>query len=435
MNTKNKELFLKNINDYFGKYADRYIELMNDSVRSAFFLNEKKASRDEIFELIDFKYESSSLTNKSFYYLDNSIGKSKAYELGLIYPQDIESSLPTTFIDTDNIRMAIDLCAAPGGKSINILNRLNNDVLYIANDINYKRALILKNNLERLGLDAIVTSNKIEYYRDNFKGLFDLVILDVPCSGEGMIRKYPEILDEYSDENIDALAYKQEILLDEAYELLNEGGKLLYSTCTYAYKEDEDQIIKFLNKHQDMKLIELPKLDNINKLNGTIKLSPLNDTEGQFMALLIKDGHPSIKEYKYCKQIKNDLVKKFIKDNLIIDDYYLYNIKDDYYLSLKPLIKIDYNILNYGIYLGQIKNNRFEPAHNLYRSNSLKGKYKYVYELNLKEYDDFISGKELKISGDENYYLLTYKNHSLGFGKLSKGILKNKYPKGLRRVV
>ena len=303
MNTKNKELFLKNINDYFGKYADRYIELMNESVRSAFFLNEKKASRDEIFELIDFKYESSSLTNKSFYYLDNSIGKSKAYELGLIYPQDIESSLPTTFIDTDNIRMAIDLCAAPGGKSINILNRLNDDVLYIANDINYKRALILKNNLERLGLDAIVTSNKIEYYRDNFKGLFDLVILDVPCSGEGMIRKYPEILDEYSDENIDALAYKQEILLDEAYELLNEGGKLLYSTCTYAYKEDEDQIIKFLNKHQDMKLIELPKLDNINKLNGTIKLSPLNDTEGQFMALLIKDDHPSIKEYKYYKQI------------------------------------------------------------------------------------------------------------------------------------
>ena len=184
MNTKNKELFLKNINDYFGKYADRYIELMNESVRSAFFLNEKKASRDEIFELIDFKYEGSSLTNKSFYYLDNSIGKSKAYELGLIYPQDIESSLPTTFIDTDNIRMAIDLCAAPGGKSINILNRLNDDVLYIANDINYKRALILKNNLERLGLDAIVTSNKIEYYRDNFKGLFDLVILDVPCSGE-----------------------------------------------------------------------------------------------------------------------------------------------------------------------------------------------------------------------------------------------------------
>ena len=129
----------------------------------------------------------------------------------------------------------------------NDIIKLNDDVLYIANDINYKRALILKNNLERLGLDAIITSNKIEYYRDNFKGLFDLVILDVPCSGEGMIRKYPEILDEYSDENIDVLAYKQEILLDEAYELLNEGGKLLYSTCTYAYKEDEVQLISYLD--------------------------------------------------------------------------------------------------------------------------------------------------------------------------------------------
>lgn len=435
MNIKNKELFINNIKEYFKEDAEKYLSKLNEDSRAAFFLNEKKANRDDIFPLIDFKYEKSKYTNNSFYFLDDSIGKSKVYELGLIYPQDIESSLPISFVDTSNIKYAIDLCSAPGGKSINLLNKLNDDVILISNDINYKRATILANNLERLGLEAIITSNKIEYYVDNFKGLFDLVVLDVPCSGEGMVRKYPEILDDYSNENILSLAYKQETLLKQAYELLNANGQIIYSTCTYSFLEDEKQIINFLNKYKDMELIKLPSLNDSSTLAGTIKLSPLNDTEGQYMALLKKKGGIYNDKYNFKKTIKNKLVEDFIKANLNINNYYLYNNNEHYFMSFKPLLDIKYNVLNCGIYLGKIENKRFIPAHHLYRANSLINKYKYTYELNDQEYLDYISGKELKINKDDNYYLLTYHKHSLGYGKISKGILKNKYPKGLRKVI
>lgn len=434
MNTKNKETFIQNIRTYFKDDADKFLVLLNEEPKSAFFLNETKADIEKIFSIIDFKYEKSLLNPKSYYYFDTSIGKSKAYELGLIYPQDVESSLPCSFIDTNNIKYAIDLCSAPGGKSINILNRLNEDALLISNDINYKRANILSNNLERLGLNPIVTSNKIDYFTTNFKNVFDLVILDVPCSGEGIIRKYPEIIDEYSNANIDTLAYKQSVLLQQAYELLNNDAYLLYSTCTYSFKEDEEQIKNFLNKYEDMELIELPLINKHSQLKGTIKLSILDNTEGQFMALLHKKGNKENIKLKYNKPINNETVDKFIKDNLDIKDYYLYHKEEKYYLSFKPLIDID-NYLSYGIYLGNLENKIFKPAHSMYRSNLLIDKYKYTYDLSDKEYADYISGKELKIDKEDHYYLLTYKDLSLGYGKLSNGILKNKYPKGLRRVV
>ena len=436
MNTKNKDIFTQNAKSYFGDKTEEFLNLLNEEPKAAFFLNEKKADKETILSLIDFKYESSLLTDKSYLFLDDAIGKSKVYDLGLIYPQDIESSLPVSFVDTSNIKYAIDLCAAPGGKSINILNRLANDSLLICNDINYKRASILNSNLERLGLDnTIITSLNPEYFKDHFKNYFDLVILDVPCSGEGMIRKYKEILNEYSNANINSLALIQKNLLNIAYELLNKNGQIIYSTCTYSFKEDEDQIASFLNEHEDMELIKLPKLDDITKLEGTIKLSPLNNTEGQFMALLKKKGGERFNNYKYKKTTKNKIVEDFIKDNLDINDYYLYNNNDHYYLSFIPLLKIDNNVLANGIYLGELNHNIFKPAHSLYRANSLINKYKHIYDLNDNEYEDFISGKELKINNKDNYYLLTYKNLSLGFGKLVKGILKIKYPKGLRRVV
>ena len=436
MNIKNKELFLDRAKKYFDKDYEKFISLINDEPKTGFFLNEKKASKEEILKLTDFNYKESSLSKTSFNYQSDNIGKSKAYELGLIYPQGIESSLESNFVLKDNIKMVIDLCAAPGGKTINMINKLADDTLFIANDVSYKRASVLSSNLERLGLNnVIITCLKPESFVNKYYEKFDLVILDAPCSGEGMIRKYPEILDEYSLENINSLVLIQEILLDVAYKLLKKGGQLLYSTCTFALEEDENQIKNFLKKYEDMKLVGLDIDNNHSSLKGTIKLSFLNDTEGQFISLLRKDGTSSVTNYKYRKSVKNKIVEEFIKNNLDIDDYYLYCEEDKYYLSFIPLFDIDRGVLVLGIYLGDLKKDRFEPSHALYRSCLLKNKFKYIYDLSDKEYDDYISGKELKVSLSDNYYLLTYKNLSCGFGKCSKGILKNKYPKGLRRVV
>ena len=431
----NRELFLNRAKEYF---KDDYLDFLNELEKpctQAFFLNTKKLSEDKIKEIIDFDYSKSELTNQSFYHNSDNIGKTKAYELGLIYPQEIAASLSSLFIDSNNVEYVVDMCSAPGGKTINALNRLNNDVLCISNDVNHNRALVLSSNLERLGLDNVIITNKqTSDLAKQLEGFADLVILDAPCSGEGMIRKYPEILDEYSLNNINSLADIQANLLEDAYKILNNGGQLLYSTCTYAFEEDENQIINFLNKHEDMELVNID-MKSSSTLKGTLKLSPLNNTEGQFICLMKKKGTKANNSYKYLKTVKEKLVDDFILDNLILDDYYLYKINDKYFLSLRPLIDMKYNTLKYGILIGEIKNKRFEPNHNLYRANSLKGKYKYVYDLNDEEYDIYISGNELKANIDSHYYLLTYKNVSLGFGKASNGVIKNKYPKGLRRMV
>ena len=251
MNIKNKEVFLERAKQYFKTDYDMFVSLIDLKPSSGFFLNEKKANKEIIFEVIDFDFEPFFLNDKSYYSKEESIGKSKAYELGLIYPQDVESSLPISLIEKDDIKLAIDLCAAPGGKSINAVNKLDDNVLLISNDVTYKRASILSSNIERMGFDnCIITSLKPDYLANKYEGLFDLVILDAPCSGEGMIRKYPEILDTYSITNINDLASIQKGLLESAYKLLNEGGQLIYSTCTYAYEEDEWQVDDFLKRHK-----------------------------------------------------------------------------------------------------------------------------------------------------------------------------------------
>ncbi|MBQ3295164.1 MAG: hypothetical protein IJH00_01580 [Erysipelotrichaceae bacterium] len=431
----NNQLFKDRCREYFEKDCKEFLESLEKPCTQAFFLNTRKAEREKIFEIIDFNYHDSPLSDQSFYHESDNIGKSKAYELGLIYPQEIAASLSSLFIDKNNIGTVVDMCAAPGGKTINVLNRLPEDVLCISNDVNHTRVLSLSSNLERLGLDnVIITNKKTEDLSQQLEGCADLVILDAPCSGEGMIRKYPEILDDYSINNIDLLSKTQSKLLDEAYMILNKGGQLLYSTCTYAMEEDERQISDFLERYPDMKLVPLD-MKSSSKLEGTIKLSPLNNTEGQFIALMKKEGTMKDVSLRSLKPVKEKLVDDFIKENLLLDEYYLYKNNEHFFLSLRPLPDLKYNVMKYGIYAGEVKNRRFEPNHNLYRANSLKGKFRYVYDLNDVEYDQFISGNEFKADLGNHYYLLTYKGYSLGFGKCSNGMMKNKYPKGLRRMI
>ncbi|MBQ2656576.1 MAG: RsmF rRNA methyltransferase first C-terminal domain-containing protein [Erysipelotrichaceae bacterium] len=429
------EVFEKRVKEYFGDKSDLFMSCMKEPCTQAFFINEAKADPETIFSLIDFPYSESKLSKESYYHSHDNIGKSKTYELGLIYPQEIAASLTSKYVDPTGIHLIVDMCAAPGGKSINILNRAKNDVLLISNDVSHNRASILSSNLERLGFDnVIVTNKKCEDLARQLADQADLVILDAPCSGEGMIRKYPEILDTYSIANIESLAKTQSQLLEEAYQMLKQGGQLVYSTCTFAFEEDEDQITSFLEKHNNMKLVPI-EMDSVSKLKGTVKLSFLDHTEGQFFALLKKDGEGNSSHLKEMKTVKDKIVEDFIQENLLLDHYYLYKNNEHYYLSLKPLPDMKGNVLRYGIYLGDLIKKRFEPSHHLYRAISLKGKYRYTYDLDEQQYDDFISGKEIKANLDDHYYQLTYKGIALGYGKCAKGTIKNKYPKGLRRMI
>ena len=419
---------------YFKDDAEKFLKLLEEPNTQGMFLNTKKGCKEDILSTIDFDYYESLLTEYSYYHKHDNIGKTKAYELGLIYPQEIAASIPSTYIIINNVKTVVDLCAAPGGKSINAINKLDNDTLFICNDNNHSRSLVLSQNLERLGLDNVIITNKeCDVLAEQLENFADLVILDAPCSGEGMIRKYPEILDDYSLNNINNLAKTQSELLEDAYRILKGNGQLLYSTCTYAFEEDEQQITNFLNRHKDIHLVDLGN-GYSSQLKGTVKLSPLNNTEGQFICLMVKDNNDNRNNIKLLKTVKEKLVDEFIKNNLDIDIYYLYLHNNHYYISLMPLYDLKNNVLRYATHLGDIVNKRFEPSHGLYRSNSLRQHFKHVYDLNYDEYLKYIEGYELKVNLDNNYYLITYKGYSLGYGKCSNNQLKNKYPKGLRRI-
>ena len=427
--------FKDRVKEYFGQQSDEFLCLMKEKPSQAFFLNEKKADRKTILSLIDFPIKESPLSDQSFYYEHENIGKTIPYELGIIYPQEIGASLTSKYIDPEDIKTVVDMCAAPGGKTINILNRLNDNVICISNDFSHARASVLSSNIERSGLDNVIVTNKrCDDLADLLQDKADLVILDAPCSGEGMIRKYPQILDTWSLNNIESLAALQSELLEQAYMMLKNGGTLIYSTCTFAFEEDEDQVSSFLERHEDMSLINID-MPSSSRLNGTVKLSFLDHTEGQFFALMRKKGSLEHNSLKLLKTIKDKTAETFIKENLLLDSYYLYKNNEHFYLSLQPLPDMKNNVMKYGICLGEVIKNRFEPAHDLYRANSLKGKYRYTYDLNDREYLDFISGKEIKKDLEDHYYQLTYRGIPIGFGKCAKGTIKNKYPKGLRRMI
>lgn len=430
-----KELFIERAKEYFGDEYAEFMAEIDKPCTQGFFLNVKKDSRENILNIIDFPYEVSDLTDESFYHHHDNIGKTIAYDLGLIYPQEIAASLTSRSVDRHDISVVVDMCAAPGGKTINILNRLPDDVLCISNDVSHSRSLIMSQNLERTGLDNVIITNKnCDQLAKQLEGCADIVILDAPCSGEGIIRKYPEIFDEYSIERISELAAVQKELLDHAYRMLKGGGQLIYSTCTYSYEEDEKQVMDFLSRYPDMyiKDIDIP---SSSRLKGAVKLSPINGTEGQFFVIMRKEETGNEHSLKMLKPVTDKTADDFIRDNLMIDDYCLYEHNGHYYLSLIPLPDLGNNIIRYGICLGEIRNGRFEPNHHLYRANSLIGRYRYTCELDDEQYSRYIEGYELKIDLTNNYYHLTYKNNSLGFGKCVNGTLKNKYPKGLRRVV
>ncbi len=431
----NNELFTERARSYFGDQTDEFLKLAKQMPTQAFFLNRKKADVDTIFSLIDFPYEASSLSDESFYHHEDNIGKTFAYETGLIYPQEPAASLTSAYIDPNDVGLIVDLCAAPGGKTINVLNRVNSDVLCISNEVSHSRSLILSSNLERLGFDNVIITNKnCEELAGQLEERADIVILDAPCSGEGMIRKYPEILENYSLRNIENLAALQKDLLDCAWKILKKGGQLIYSTCTFAFEEDEDQIASFLLRHSDMKVIDV-NIPSASRLKGSVKLSFLDNTEGQFFCILRKEGDPSYNRLKELKPVREKIADEFIRENFELDSYCLYKYNDHFYLSLNPLPDMKNGVIRYGIYAGDIVKNRFEPSHHLYRANSLKGKYRYSHDISDREYLDFVSGKELKADLDDHYYQITCRKTAVGFGKCVKGTIKNKYPKGLRRMI
>ena len=377
-----------------------------------------------------------------YYYSDGAPGKSALHEAGAYYIQEPSAMSVITAADIKDGELVLDLCAAPGGKSTQIACA-NLSGLLIANEIIPSRAKILAQNIERMGIaNAIVTCEDTATLADRWDGIFDTVIADAPCSGEGMFAKAEIAITEWSLDNVTTCAERQIHILDNAAKAVKDGGKLIYSTCTFSKEENEDNVRRFLAEHKEFTQIPTP-LDGVAGIrrgynNLGYRLYPhLIKGEGHFVAAFRKSGENNTAYYRREKLL---VPPADIKAYTQWADKYLANapicnnrIGDMLYYTPPQTPRTDgIKRLRTGLPLGSVKGGRFEPDHSLAKYLKVSDA-KQVFDLseNSEEIKAYLHGESLPCD-KSGWTLVAVDGVSLGWGKSVDGILKNKYPKGLR---
>lgn len=372
-------------------------------------------------------------------------GKSPFHEAGAYYIQEPSAMAVADLLEAKPGEVICDLCGAPGGKSTQIAGAMNQEGLLVSNEIMPARAKILSQNMERMGVrNAVVINEPPERMAALFPVFFDKILVDAPCSGEGMFRKNPEAVREWSREQVKICSERQLFILNQAKEMLKPGGVLVYSTCTFNKEEDESVIAAFLAENPDFSIVPLVAENGISegKLAGTIRLWPhLLQGEGHFAAKLCKKEGPFANGTRMALPEKRREIVGLFQE---FCDMYL-NVKlegnvvafkDELYLLPKQMRTLNgIKIARAGLHLGTNKKNRFEPSHALALSLKKEDVKQWV---EVKEAERFIKGESFQTipsDGSESYKgwcLVTMGSFSLGWGKISNGMVKNHYPKGLR---
>ena len=383
------------------------------------------------------------IENALIYDSSIKLGKHPLFHAGAFYIQDPSAMMVASILPIYPGDKVIDIAAAPGGKSFQVATRLGESGLLIANDLNYTRAKVLSSNVEKYGFKNVyVTSNTSSDLVKYHAGTFDKVILDAPCSGEGMFRKDELAKNDWTFDKVTACALTQKQLIIDSYKLLKKGGMMIYSTCTFSTEENE-QVIKHLLANSKAKLIKIfddPRFIRGQDIAESIRLFPfIFPGEGHFIALIQSND-----EYQSLDtKVKTNTLNKF--NQTIVDNFFKLNTNINleqsrlseinnqiYYLPKTSFNTSGLNVLRSGWLLGVIEKNIFFPEHSL-AMGLLKGDFKKVINLDLasKELEVYLKGEAISFNS-EGYHLICVENISLGFAKISNSIFKNHYPKGLR---
>lgn len=384
---------------------------------------------------------------KNGFYYDAAArpGLDALHEAGAYYLQEPSAMAPAGLLDAQPGERVLDLCAAPGGKSTQLAAAMQGRGLLILNEIHPKRAHILGQNVERLGVaNALVLNEAPQRLSAFFDGFFDRILVDAPCSGEGMFRKEEAAVTDWSDDVVRMCAERQQQILHEAAKMLRPGGLMVYSTCTFSPEEDEGSVSRFLHAHPDFSVrkVECPFFapgrpdwvdDPAPGLENTFRLWPHRlRGEGHFAAVLQKCGdapraqlpaEPGVGTPKELSDFQREYALAVPHEKLIAFGSTLFSVPDEL-PQLRGL-----RVIRPGLELGEVTKGRFTPSHAwaLWLKSA-----KIVHPLTDEEAKSYLSGQVL--SGSEcGWTLITYKGLSLGWAKGSAGQLKNHYPKALRR--
>ncbi|MBR5021765.1 MAG: RsmB/NOP family class I SAM-dependent RNA methyltransferase [Oscillospiraceae bacterium] len=357
------------------------------------------------------------------------------HEAGVYYLQEASAMSAVALLDPQPGERVCDLCAAPGGKTTQIAGKMAGDGFLLCNEINPKRAKILSRNIERMGVaNALVTNEHPARLAEKYPGFFHRVLIDAPCSGEGMFRKEEAAVTDWSQETVEMCARRQAEILQSGAELVAPGGRLVYSTCTFAPEENEQAMENFLAHHPEFTLenVDAPWFTRVN--TGMFRLWPHKLLgEGHFVAVLRKTGGeeteiPAEKGEKLPKAwiaFAKDLGISLPAGKTIVFGQSLFWAPEE-----MPAIK-GVKVLRPGLELGELKKDRFEPAHAL--ALWLKDAAAAIsLDPDSTQMAAYIRGETLPCEG-RGWTLVKAGSYTIGWGKADGKVLKNHYPKGLRR--
>lgn len=471
--------FLDRMKEMLAEEYPAFLESYEKQRYQALRINTLKAEKEKYLAQTTCKLEPVPWTKNGFYYEpEDTPGKHPYHEAGVYYIQEPSAMAPVEFLMSPldgrelwEHERILDLCAAPGGKSTQIAAAMEGKGILICNEIHPARAKILSENVERMGIcNAMVTNETPQRLSGHFSDYFTRILVDAPCSGEGMFRKNEDACDEWSLANVELCAERQDEILDCAASMLAPGGRLVYSTCTFAPAENEGSVSRFLLRHPEFSVEKVELADGMQAgvpAWGAEPMSALSDTvrlwphrlkgEGHYMAVLRKEGSFSHEPVGCCQngveqglsERESKLLGKgcveyldFVKEALrqekaerFLGRYLKFG--EQLYLIPEgmPAVK-GLKVLRPGLHLGTIKKNRFEPSHAF--ALALQGE-DVLHTVDLpsdgREVRGYLNGETFLHEGEKGWYLLTVDGYSIGWGKLAGGVMKNHYPKGLRKSV
>ncbi|WP_018131212.1 RsmF rRNA methyltransferase first C-terminal domain-containing protein [Effusibacillus pohliae] len=447
------QVFISRMSKLLGDEAALFFNSYTEPKTTGLRVNTLKIPVAEFLAISPFRLEQVAWAPQGFYYQDGeSPGKHVFHTAGLYYIQEPSAMSIAPALAPQPGERVLDLCAAPGGKATHLAAYMEGRGILVANEFTASRAKILAENIERLGVrNAVVLNETPARLAAAFPGWFDRILVDAPCSGEGMFRKDQAACEEWSPESAAHCAVRQLDILEEAAKMLRPGGKLVYSTCTFAPEENEAVLDGFLARHPEFVIRPFPNAalfsparpewgQGRSELQHAVRLWPHRlRGEGHFAALLEKTDGPEPRWKPFQAKAPAEAValfQSFVRDNLstawpaehyLLQGGHLYRLPD----PLPDLKGLKW--VRPGLHLGELKKNRFEPSHTLamtlQQADVVRSVSFHPDDPNIHRY---LRGETLLMEREPGWTLVCVLRFPLGWGKVVQGTLKNHYPKGLR---
>ena len=441
--------FCERMKSLLGGQYDAFLAALNEQPVKAFRVNTDKITLED-FEKINIFSSGKIPYVQNGYYLDyEKIGNHPYHHAGLIYVQEPAAMAPAECLEINPDWHILDMCAAPGGKSTQLKNKLGKNGVLVSNEIIPSRCKILTGNIERLGLqNTVTTCMDTSRLAKVFPKTFDMVMVDAPCSGEGMFRKDEVAINEWSLDNVKMCSLRQSDILENAVKVLKDGGFIVYATCTFSLEENEMVIDKFLNLHPDFELIQVKKevenhtADGI-KFDGCTtenihfcrRFYPhISKGEGQFMAVLHNKNACEISRKNAEKTQKIDKVITDFLDSTLTE----YNKENVTIYNQNPVYFTPYFTVENGtafccgVTIGEVRKNYIQPHHQFFMAMGKYFKNKIELSPDSEQIKKYLHGEEIETDCQNGWAVVMVNGCTLGGAKVVGGVAKNHYPKGLR---